>query len=199
MTVAQWIWEYEALMEREKEESKKIIEYAKLFKSMMIGLLGLDLLLDEKDGEDKSGLFIPYALIGGRREIAQMILEKMDKDTQAQKAIEDEEFEKLSSAIAAGDDLGDMEPIMDLSNIDAAIKKQNEADRLIALRRAGVKITDKPIAKNTPHITFDKERVLKKSREATLELYNARKSVEEQLKQEKRTPGLQVLFDEEDV
>jgi len=147
------------MREKEKFEGDKISSLVKAFKFIMIKLLGLDLMNDRPNIEDKQqtdmdGIsFIPLSLIAGRREVAQIILDKLDKDEAATKAIDDAEFEKMSAAIAEGD----MSPIFDGESPKDIINEiQNRAEEL---QKIGVSLTN--TTPNVPHIDVGKPKSVK--------------------------------------
>lgn len=192
MTATQWIWEYEGLIEKENRDRDQLIEVLKTSRKILVQLLGLDLLVDQDVLEKDQDAFIPYMIMAGRREVAKAILDKLDEEKTSKQAIEDEEFEKLSSAIARGENLGDMEPILDPTIPEEVTKKIHEDE----LKRAGVKITDHE--SKAIHIKFDRESMLQRSRATIKELETARKQVDKQLKEEqKAAPDIQVLFDDD--
>ena len=195
MTGAQWIWEYEALAKKEQEAAENNIEMFKMVKNQIIGLLGLSLMFDEKTLEKNPDLFMPWVIMGGRREIVQTLMEKFQASQAGKDAIDDPEFEKLSAAIARGD-IGDMDPILDMSQLDLEkVKKQAQREDL---QKAGVKIVDRKPAENAVHISFDREEMLKKARASVEEVQVARQAVKQEAQeQRKQTQGLAVLFDED--
>jgi hypothetical protein len=195
MTGAQWIWEYEALAKKEQEAAENNIEMFKMIKGQIIGLLGLSLMFDEKTLEKNPDLFMPWVIMGGRREIVHDLMEKFQASQAGRDAIDDPEFEKLSAAIARGD-IGDMDPILDMSQLDLEkVKKQAQREDL---QKAGVKIVDRKPAENAVHISFDREEMLKKARASVEEAQVARQAVKQEAQeQRKQTQGLSVLFDED--
>ena len=187
MTRAQWLFEYESLREKELFDAKQTVETLELFKTLLIHILGLNLLRDEDD--ENSPEFTPLSLISGRREIIQMILDKLEGKQSIKQAVEDPEFEKMSQAIASGD----MEPIMD-PDIDGMLHNMNQQYKEEQLKAAGVKITTgKKVA--GPHISFDADKMKERARDINQQLAQAKKDVSEQLTKEKKL-GYSVSFDD---
>jgi hypothetical protein len=195
MTSAQWLWEFEALAQKDRDDVERQLELFKLMRKQIVSILGLTLMCNKEDMEKDPDMFIPWVLMGGRREVVQSIFDKIEKEHVMKESIEDEEFEKLSSAIARGE-IGDMDPILDISDLklDEVKKKVRRED----LQRAGVKIVDS--VQNVPHIKFDKDAMLQKARAGLEDIQAARQQVNEELKTErKQAQGLSVLFDKEDA
>jgi hypothetical protein len=196
MTTAQWIWEYEALVEKEKGDIEKVLELTRYIKTLLIKLLGLDILVDDEGKEE--GVFIPYAILGARREMAKEMFERLEDDHHIAHADDDQEFEELSAKIAAGEDLGDMEPILDGEAIDRHFAEIEKKQKVQDLQKAGIKIV--PDRKPTAHIKFDREAMLERARDTLRELDDARKNVEKQLQEDQRTSaGMQMIFDDDDA
>lgn len=156
MTSTQWLFEYFSLKEKERDEFELVESTFKAFRRMLVGLLGLDLLKNKDEIEENKESFIPMSLLAGRREVVETIL-KQWKDEETTEYIEDEEFEKMSQAIARGDDLGDMSPIIDPSGEEAdALKQWFTPGRMEELKRMGVKITHHDEPDTTPVPTSGK-------------------------------------------
>jgi len=153
MTQTQWLWEFEALKQKEEYDQKKIETIIKVFKVLMIKLLGLDLMsgkLDniDKDIEKQFDNYVPLSLLTGRREIISTVLDRMQKEEDTLKALDDKNFEQMSSAIAAGD----MEPILD--GIQTISPEKEIELKCEELRRAGVKLVTE--SKPIPHINLNR-------------------------------------------
>jgi hypothetical protein len=101
----------------------------------------------------------------------------------------------LSAAIARGD-IGDMDPILDISQLDLEkVKRQAQKEDL---QKAGVKIVDRKAAINAVHIGFDREEMLRKAKAGVEEAQIAKQIVKKELQeQRKQAQGLTVLFDED--
>lgn len=196
MTQAQWLWEFEALAHKETEEVERQLELFRLAKKQIISLLGLSLLSDDTTLKDNPDAFVPWALLGARREVAQSILTKIDKKEAEAKVEEDPEFERLSAAIASGE-IGDMDPIISID--EEALKKARKQVEQEDLKMAGVRLVDKP--RQVGHISFDKEEVAKRARSGLEDIVEARKQVEQEIEQRgnlAQGQGMSVLFDEDD-
>jgi hypothetical protein len=193
MTGAQWLWEYEALSQKEQEETERNVTVFKIIKQHVVGLLGLNLMFDEETLEKDPDLFMPWVMMGGRREIVQALTEKFNA-AQNKDAIDDPEFEKLSSAIANGD-VGDMDPILNVSGLD--MEKIKQQVRMEDLQKAGVRlVTNIP---NMPHITIDKEEMFRKARANMVDALAAKQTTQQAAQEQgKQAQGLAVLFDEDD-
>ncbi len=211
MNQAQWLWEYHALREREKESFSYVgdltAEVLKAIRLTMIQILGLNLLqtdtdLDEekKKAIEEGKLFTPLALLVANEEVLRMIIEKHQDDSAVAAAIGDEEFEELSAAIARGDDLGDMEPIIEGTEEEEQLVGQwFTPQRELELEALGIKITDKPL-KPASHISVDGDEIQRKKREANLDRKRAEAEVEKQLegeKKQKRRRDVAVSFDDD--
>jgi hypothetical protein len=197
MTSAQWLFEYLALREKEKDQNELTVQILKAVRHMLVSVLGLNLLKKDGDNEDES--FIPLSLIAGRREAVDYIMENLQREESAQAAIEDEEFEKLSSAIASGEDLGDMSPLFD---VDETVNKKLNTwltpDRELELQRLGVKIIDEQI-NEVGHVDVDSQLIKDKKLKRAIETKQAREQIAEQIKQEKqnlKSRGMKVTFDD---
>lgn len=144
MTTTQWLFEYHILQEKEKQESELTVATIKTCRKVLANLLGLDLMQD--DDED---VYMPLIMMVARREVIESILEKFEKDKLTSEALDDDNFEQLSNAMA-NDELGDMEPIMpDLEKIE-------KADLERKMRAVGIKFVDK--LPDVPHITLNKKK-----------------------------------------
>ena len=193
MTSAQWLLEFESLAQKEKDDTERQLEFFKLFRKQMISMLGLNLVCKKEELEKDPEMYIPWILLGGRREVAQEIFENMEKEADISKVTQDEEFEKLSSAIASGD-IGDMDPILDIS--DLKLDEVKKTVQLEDLKRAGVKLVDSvtPAA----HISFDKNKMWDKAREGIKDIQEARQQVNKELEDNKKqAQGMSVLFDDD--
>ena len=151
MTRTQWLWEFEALKQKEELEQKKTETLIKVFKAIMIKLLGLDVMSDklanlDKDIEKQLDNYIPLSLLAGRREIVNTVMDKMQKEEDAIKALDDKNFEQMSAAIA----MGDMEPILD--EVQTISPEKMLELRREELERAGVKLVTE--SKPAPHISL---------------------------------------------
>jgi hypothetical protein len=189
MTYAQWLWEYEAARKKEEEDINNTMEVLKLLKITLIRLLGLDLLVDKLDEEVPGTSYTPMSLMVSRREVVDTIFKKLEEEAVIQKTMNNDEFEQLSAAIARGENVGDMDPIV--SDIQQDTVK--ELLRKEELEAIGIKVVDEPISAS--HIQFDNTDALNRSKDMLRELNVARKSVDTQLKQERLNQPT-IKFDE---
>jgi len=197
MTYAQWLWEYEALKQKEKDDVETSLELMKLFRITLIKLLGLDLLADktevDEDNEDMGPVYVPLAIMVSRREVVDVIMKKMDAESAIQKSLADDDFEKMSAAMARGE-LGDMEPVVSESTAqEDTVKDLLYREELAAV---GVKIVEN--TPNIPHIQLNNSSAVKRSREMVRELEAARRSVAKELVEEKLNQKTTIKFDEND-
>jgi len=179
MTKAQWLWEYQALQKKEEERTNFAIDSLKAIEKMLVQLLGLDL-LKEKD-EDT---IIPLSMLTGRREVVETMIEKIKQTSDAQQALDDEQFDAVSEAFARGeivDDVGDMDPI---------IEKSMEVDRQKQLKLLGVKMVDG--SPNAPHFSLNMEELREKVNEVKTSRLEHEKQVEEITKK-----SIKMTFDDE--
>ncbi len=151
MNDSQWLWEYFALKEKEKQQTDTTIEIVSMARRILISLLGLDLMKsdpvpgEEKVETEKSDSFMPLSLMTGRREVVEMIVKSFDQQEKIKKALEDENFEQISQSMAAGNTT-DMDPILEQIDTNAILKKDFEEQ----MRRVGVKIVDQ--THDVPHV-----------------------------------------------
>lgn len=197
MNQAQWLWEYHALREREKESFSYVgdltAEILKAVRLTLIQLLGLNLLQTDADlDEDKKKaledgkLFTPLSLLVANEEVLRMIVEKHQDDSAVAAAIGDEEFEELSAAIARGDDLGDMEPIVEgTAEEEKFLAQWFTPEKEYELKTLGINITDKP-SKPAVHISVDGGEIQRKKREANLDRKKAEAEVKKQMEAERK-------------
>lgn len=103
MTDAQWLFEYEALLARERDQAQLVATVLQAGNDGLIRLFGLDLL--RKDKDDKS--YLPLVLLAGRPEVVEMITKKSKEDEALKQATDamqnDDAFEMMSQAVARGD------------------------------------------------------------------------------------------------
>jgi len=198
MTYAQWLWEYEALKQKEKEEVETSLELMKLFRITIIKLLGLDLLADqtEKDeaDEDSGPVYVPLALMVSRREVVDVIMKKMEADSAIQKSLADDAFEAMSAAMARGESMGDMEPVIS----ESAAQEDTVRELLYReeLAAVGVKIVENTTS--VPHIQLNNTDAVRRSKEMVRELEAARRSVAKELAEDKlNKPKTTIKFDED--
>jgi len=193
MTSCQWLLEFESLAQKERYDVERQLEFFKLFRKQLVSMLGLNVVCKKEDLENDPDMYIPWVMLGGRREIVQEIFERMEKEKAIESVTQDEAFEKLSSAIASGE-IGDMDPILDISglNLDGIQKTLQKED----LERAGVKLVDS--VEPTAHISFDRDKMLERARGGIRDIQAARQQVSEELENEKKqAQGLSVLFDDD--
>jgi hypothetical protein len=198
MTYAQWLWEYEALKQKEKEEVETSLELMKLFRITIIKLLGLDLLAEkdeaDEDDEDAGPVYVPLALMVSRREVVDVIMKKMEADSAIQKSLADDAFEAMSAAMARGELIGDMEPVIS----EPAAQEDTVRELLYReeLAAVGVKIVENTA--NVPHIQLNNLDAVKRSKEMVRELEAARRSVVKELAEDKlNKPKTTIKFDED--
>lgn len=157
MTTAQWLFEYYALIEKEKTNTDQTIEILKTLRKVLIEVLGLDLLSNEDNPES----IVPFSMLAGRREIIDSIIEKIESKKRIDDALNDDAFEAMSRAMASGD-IGDMDPILEPVDMKELKIKNIQKE----LSNIGVEIVDTPLpitshvnAKKDPNktlkITFD--------------------------------------------
>lgn len=198
MTDAQWLFEYIILREKEKEELELISNLSKGLKNMLVNILGLNLMNTEKDDSD---VFIPMSIMVARREVVEKIVEELDKKEVVASAAEDENFEKISKAIANGDDLGDMSPMFDIdSETNAKLDTWLTPSREQELLSLGVKLVDTPINKNIVHVDINADEIKQKKINSAFMKEQAKKDMEEQIKQDKlnkrNKDSVKVTFDD---
>jgi len=205
MTNAQWLFEYMLLRESEQEKEKEVAEIAnqvlKALKNILVNLLGLNM-LPKKDGETEERI-VPLSLMTARREVLGYMFEQMDADQQVQAAMDDDEFEAMSQAIAKGEDLGDMAPLFEVDEeLDQQLNEWFTPGREQELRRLGVKIIEEPL-KETAHHSVDGAEIQQKKRQAALERQVAKQEVEQQIEEEKKRHksrrDVKVTFDTDDA
>ncbi|MCK5612107.1 hypothetical protein KAR91_60105 [Candidatus Pacearchaeota archaeon] len=204
MTQAQWFWEYFALREKEKEQNKltaeTITDSLKALRTILISVLGLNLLPNEKteDGEEKE-VIIPLSLLTGRRDAVELMFKKMNEEEQLNKAIGDEEFERLSMAMAKGEDLGDMEPLVNMTpEEEKNLTEWFNPARTQELKNMGINITDIP-HKPVVHIDVDTDSMKERMVEQTKTRYAVDKEIEQKLEKERQeleSKGVRVTFDD---
>jgi hypothetical protein len=209
MTSAQWLFEYMAMREKEKEHSDLISQTVRAIRYVLISVLGLNLLkkpkeegeegAEETEADEVDESFIPMSLLAGRREVIEHILENMMQEEVIQGALEDDDFEKMSAAIAKGEDLGDMAPLFEVD--DALGEKLNTwftPGREIELQRLGVKIVEERTG-TVGHVDIDAQAIKEKKVQRAIETRQAKEQVEEQLKADKKnlkSRGMKVTFDD---
>ena len=201
MTKAQWLWEYYSLREKEEEAVKTEVEKFKAFKIMTIKLFGLDLLnkkIEEDDPEElkeaiESGnYFTPLAILLGREAIVAHILKKNTEEKDIEEAMEDDEFEKLSAAVASGEDLGDMDPII---NDPGPKLEWFNSGRVEELKSLGVKLVSN--TKDVPHHSIDVKEIKDKRLQQELSRKKANQELEKQLEEDEQfLMGKRVTFDD---
>ena len=157
MTDAQWYWEFIALREKEKEEVTRTFESIKAIHGMMVNVLGLNLLNDKDDeNEDDENLtnFIPFSLMVSRPEVIEVIMKKMESQGAEMKAMEDDAFEELSRSIAEADDLGDMEPMFEVTpEMEQNLNQWFTPGREQELQALGINVKEQPnFVKGSHHV-----------------------------------------------
>lgn len=203
MTKAQWLFEYLALREKERDTNDLVVQSLKALRHVLISVLGLNLMADEKTVKDEDGeeieTFIPLSILTGRREVVEHMLESIQQEDATSDALEDDDFEKMSSAIAKGEDLGDMAPLFE---IDESLEKKLNVwftpDRESELRGLGVKITETN-TDDVNHVELDIDHIKEKKIKQAVERRQALEQVEEQIKKEKenlKSKGMKVTFDD---
>lgn len=205
MTDAQWLLEYMLLREKEREKEKEVAELVtqslNALKRLLVNLLGLNV-LPPKEGEENAEKIIPLSLMTARREVLGYVLEQMDVDQQVEAALDDDEFEAMSQAIAKGEDLGDMTPLFEVDEqLDEQLNEWFTPGREQELRRLGVKIVDGPL-KETAHHNVDGAEIQQKKRQAALERQIAKEEIEKQIAEEKKrhkSHDVKVTFDTDDA
>jgi hypothetical protein len=161
MTDAQWLWEYEALREKERDQIDNVMEVFKLARRGLVKILGLDLIQQLWNEESETGdydedAFIPMSLLVSRREIIEHFMKEMENKKGIKQAMEDDDFEKLSQAMASGEinDVADMEPVISNEQINAALAWNGPLNQK-QLEILGIKVIDKEDLGDTAHISFD--------------------------------------------
>lgn len=207
MTSAQWLFEYMSLREKEKEDNELIIQVMKALRQVLVSVLGLDLLskikrskAGDEEIEDDDDAFIPMSLLAGRREVIEHLIEEMQREEVSKEAIDDDEFEKMSQAIASGEDLGDMSPLFEVDEaLNEKLTEWFTPGREQELRALGVKIVEDRVGGDIAHVDIDKETIQQKKVQHAIELQQAKQQVEEQIKEEKarfKQRGAKVTFDD---
>lgn len=132
MTQAMWLFEYHALLERDRTCRTLVNDLFKsattILREVLVGVLGLNLIkawkapkgeaFDEKTKAVLEGMtpFVPGAFIFGRPEMVNHYLDemKLDAKTEAEATAyasnQDEAFEEFSARLARGE-AGDMDPV----------------------------------------------------------------------------------------
>lgn len=204
MSTAQWLFEYLALREKEREDFELVQLFFKTFRKMLISVLGLNLLNkedDESNTEDNEyESFIPLSLMTGRREIIETILKRFEDEVDAGFQ-EDEDFERVSAAMAKGEDLGDMAPMFEVDDdINNKLNTWFTPGKVHELQKLGVKVTDSP-RKPAVHIDTDIEEINRKRTEQQRISKQTNEELIDQMKEEARhlkSRGVLVTFDEDD-
>jgi hypothetical protein len=206
MTQAQWFWEYLALREKEKEQHKLTVETItdtlKALKIMLVSILGLNLIPGvKKEGEEDKDFIIPLSLIAGRRDAVELIFKKMNEEEEINKALEDEEFERLSQAMAKDEDLGDMEPLINMSpEEEQQLTDWFNPARLRELQRMGINVTETP-HKPTVHIDVDTDNIKQKMADQAKARIDASKQIEKEFERDRKELGIHkniVTFDDDE-
>lgn len=96
MTEAQWLFEYYALKQREKEQ----LELYQHTRKMIVSMLGLDMFRPE--GEDPDGPIYPLAMLCGNPEVLSKLQEESGHEAKALSAVEDPDFDAWSEQMAQG-------------------------------------------------------------------------------------------------
>jgi len=148
MTTTQWLFEYYALQKKGKEDIDLVIETLKAARKMLVNVLGLDLLNDVDGKNDEA--FMPLVMMAGRRGVVESILDKIKKNEELSTAINDENFDAVSKAMA----VGDMEPIISLPTPDELVEI-NKREREKELRSLGIKLVD--TIPDGPHININQK------------------------------------------
>lgn len=135
MSTAQWLFEYHSLI---KAEHHRFETFFKVFKGMMVGLLGLNAIKPEDEkGQvkriedmtvDEKESFLPLVHWIGRPEMMKIVGEQIEQGLEPMSS-PDKNYEALVAAIDAAE--GDAEPIIEqLHNVDLAkIPKNPRADQ----------------------------------------------------------------------
>lgn len=210
MNSAQWLFEYLALREKERIEEEGQVELANQViiasKKLLINLLGLNIIPKKitgevKDGEDEEDdRFIPLSLMTAREDVLSHMLEQLDQERAVEDVMEDDEFEKMSQAIAKGEDLGDMAPLFEVDEeLGQQLDQWFTPMREDELRSLGIKITEEPIKKEVAHVNIDGNLIRQKKRDQAMERKMAQEEVEKQIEEEKKRTkpkGVKVTFDD---
>lgn len=188
MNKAQWLWEIESLREREKEEQDRLIDGFKIARKTIIQLFGLDLIRNfylkgEDDTNEEDQPFLPLIMATGREEIVNYLWKKIEDESRAMSAIEDESFDKLSEAIASGEaDLGDMTPQIDEDQIKQAVEDQRRRQ----LESLGIKLRERPESQKPAHFSIDTKTMQEKSEQQKKETQQANEAVEKLAEQQRK-------------
>jgi hypothetical protein len=118
MTRTQWLFEYFALIEKDKLEQEIFVRNAK---AILVNVLGLNAIRPEHENgvpkkweemtdEEKEG-FLPLSLWMGREDMLKRIKDQWDTEKAIDDSSSDKQYEELVKKIdEAG---GDMEPVLD--------------------------------------------------------------------------------------
>ena len=188
MTDAQWLMEYYSLQQKEKNEYTMLEDGLKALRSLLVNVLGLNLLNDLSDVDANEEMFIPMSVLVGRREVAETILKKVDEDINIDKVMSDDSFEEMSKALANGtiDDIGDMDPIFDID--ESKIEEMQKEEREKELAMLGVKIVEHtPVV---PHISFDNEDAMRDAQHRAHETKIAEQIIREEIEKTNIKVGL---------
>jgi hypothetical protein len=137
--------------------------------------------------------YIPLSMYVSRSEVLQKIIKNIEEQQATATAMHDEEFDKISEAMALGNDLGDMEPVIN-SPPPTPQEILSSKDTQQKLRSAGVKLVDKVPTGQVPHIKLNFNDINKKIAEKTIQDTQAKNEVKPAL--EKPTSGVKMTFND---
>lgn len=196
-----------SLREKESEQVELTVQTLKALKKLLVHVLGLNLLNEKKENPDGTGIkeenedefFVPLSLLAGRREVIETILEKMQNEEVSNSAIDDDEFERMSAAIAKGEDLGDMSPLFEVDeDLNETLTQWFTPIREGELQKLGIKITEDK--ENTvSHVNVDIGKMNEERIKRAIETKQAGEQVQQQIEQEKKnlkSRGVKVTFED---
>lgn len=204
MTQAQWLFEYVSLKDKEKEDFEFVQMSFKALKRMLVNLLGLNLMNSKEDTEkmtetELENVFVPLAVMAGRREVVEHILKKF-KDEEQPEIKPDDEFEKLSQAIARGDDLGDMAPIIDIDEkTDEKLKSYFNPGKEAQYQRLGIKIIENQ-TRSVPTIKLNIQEMNERRAQQSRKHRESNESLIKHLQEEQKelhSRGVKLTFNDE--
>ena len=169
---------------------------------MLVNLLGLNLLPpDKKEGVEDSNIedaFIPLSMMTGRREFIETVLKRFDEDDNT-KIVDDDDFDKISAAMAKGEDLGDMAPLFEIDEkTDQKLNTWFTPGKEAELQKLGIKVTSAP-HKAAVHIDTDIDEIKRKQAEQRKQQKQSNEDLMKQLEQESqelKKRGVVVTFDD---
>lgn len=152
MTKAQWLFEYTALLEREKEDRKFQL---KAFKNILVSILGLDIPNKMKGDEDPEA-YTPLVMMAGNHHLLKAMIDNINKDKDdgdpaRSSKVGDTEYEAQLARMEAG-----MEPMEDdpfagiplkelLNKRDAQILGVQETDDIVPLPADSERVDVEPV------------------------------------------------------